>query len=337
MSKPGLIIGLGNVGQQVLTWLKRDLLLSNDGAMPKNVRLLEIDTCTHLEADISPEPSNSNEEGSQKVDNVMLEKGEYIYIGGNAHSWVEKITGQQDTFAEKASHWFYAIGLLSVQELLAQAKCAGQFRQLGRLAIFYDVRRKAHIRLALQTAIESISSTVSKEHSLEILVVGSLASGTGSGILTDVACILRRLAQQLNVQHILRGLFTLPGIFTTPPDAEMKARSFAALRGLNRFMMPDTDFPMPEIGYIPTNLNSHARPTQQLFDFCYLVDSKTKERPTVQDEHDVFETLAQVLSVILNEEADIAYSQAGIIDIAENITLRCVIAKDSEAIEDTLL
>ena len=50
MPRPTVVVGLGGTGQWVLTWLKRDLMLANNGEMPGNVQLLEIDTATKLEA-----------------------------------------------------------------------------------------------------------------------------------------------------------------------------------------------------------------------------------------------------------------------------------------------
>jgi len=342
MPRPGLIVGLGGTGQQVLTWLKRDLLLSNNGTMPRNVRLLEIDTCTHLEAVASRVTVSGKKEEAAEVGSVMLEKSEFMCIGGDAHPLAEQIREQQERGVEQTYRWFDKrwLSMLGPRSFILD-EGAGRLRQFGRLAIFRDLKgeeAESHIWSALRTAIEGVRSMVDEQRSMEIIVVGSFAGGTGSGLFIDTALILRLLAQQLNVHHILRGMFALPGVFTTVPDAEMKARSFAAWRELNRFMVVDPDFLMPEIRYFPTNPDFDAGPTQQLFDFCYLVDGQPKERPTAQEtEHDVFQALAKVLGAILDDEVDTAYTQTDVIDMAEYIILRHIVAKDSEAVEDTHL
>lgn len=315
MPRPGLIVGLGGTGQWVLTWLKRDLLLSNNGVMPKNVRLLEIDTCKLLEAGASRVTANGKKEEAAEVGGVMLGKDEFVYIGGDAHPLAEQIKEQQDKGKEQVARWFHAgrwLGTQSPRTFILD-EGAGRLRQFGRLAIFKDMKGEetgSHIWSALRTAIEGVRSAVDEQRSLEIILVGSFAGGTGSGLFIDAALILRLLAQQLNVHHILRGMFALPSVFTTAPDAEMKARSFAAWRELNRFMVVNPDFPMPEIRYVPTNPNFRIQPNKRLFDACYLVDGKRNGLPIAQEaKYGVFPMLAESLSAILDEQAGTAYTQ----------------------------
>lgn len=315
MPRPGLIVGLGGTGQWVLTWLKRDLLLSNNGVMPKNVRLLEIDTCTQLEAKASRINAKGRKEEAVEVGGVMLDRSEYVYIGGDAHEMAQQIKARQEQGKELTCQWFHAPKWLSTQSprTFVLDEGAGSLRQFGRLAIFRDMQGEeagSHIWSALRTSIEGVRSAVTEQRSLEIIVVGSFAGGTGSGIFIDAALILRLLARQLGVPHILRGMFALPNVFTTAPDAEMKARSFAAWRELNRFMVVSEDFPMSEIRYVPTNPNFRIRPTQRLFDACYLVDGKRKGQPIAQEaKYGVFPMLAEFLSAILDEQAGTAYTQ----------------------------
>lgn len=315
MTRPGLIVGLGGTGQWVLTWLKRDLLLSNNGVMPHNVRLLEIDTCTRLEAGASRISASGKKEEAAEVGGVMLDKSEYVYIGGDAHEFAKQIKERQNKGQEQVCPWFHASQWLSTQSprTFILDEGAGRLRQFGRLAIFKDMQGEetgSQIWTALRTAIESVRSSITEQRSLEIIVVGSFAGGTGSGLFIDVALILRLLAQQLGAHHILRGVFALPSVFTTAPDAEMKARSFSAWRELNRFMVVDPDFPMPEIKYAPNNPNFRIQPNQRLFDACYLVDGKRKGQPIAQEaKYGVFPMLAETLSSILDEQAGTAYTQ----------------------------
>lgn len=315
MARPGIVIGLGGTGQWVLTWLKRDLLLSNNGEMPKNVRLLAIDTCTRLEAGASRITAAGQKDEAIVVGGVALERPEYVYIGGDARALAQQIVVSQAHGQDVVYPWFHAAEWLNTQSpgMFVLDEGAGRLRQFGRLAIFKDLQGEeagSHIWSALWTAIEGVRSTTTMQWPLEIIIVGSFAGGTGSGLFIDTALILRLLARKLNVHHILRGMFALPSVFTTTPDAVMKARSFAAWRELNRFMVASEEFPLPEIRYASTNSNFRIQPTQRLFDACYLVDGKRRGQPIAQEaKYGVFPMLAESLSAILDGEAGNAYTQ----------------------------
>ena len=328
MPRPGLIVGLGGTGQWVLTWLKRDLLLSNGGKMPDNVKLLEIDTCTQLEASASRVTAKGDKEEAAEVGGVTLDKSEYLYIGGSAYEFAKQIKERQDQGVEEVCPWFQASKWLSTQSprTFVLDEGAGRLRQFGRLAIFRDLQGEetgSKIWRALRTAIQGVRTAVTEERSLEIIVVGSFAGGTGSGLFIDVALILRLLAHQLGVPHILRGMFALPGVFTSAPDEEMKARSFAAWRELNRFMVVDPDFPMPEIKYAPRNPKFRIQPDKRLFDACYLVDGKRKGQSIAQEaKYGVFPMLAETLSAILDEKAGTAYTEWVTVNLAPEYAKR---------------
>ncbi|MBU0494044.1 MAG: hypothetical protein KKB13_19515 [Chloroflexi bacterium] len=78
MPQPGLVVGLGGTGQWVLTWLKRDLLLSNKGHMPQNVRLLAIDTSAKIEAGPTRMVADEHGEETAAVGSVVLDDGEFV-------------------------------------------------------------------------------------------------------------------------------------------------------------------------------------------------------------------------------------------------------------------
>jgi hypothetical protein len=190
---------------------------------------------------------------------------------------------------------------------------AGRLRQFGRMAVYKDILGQeagSLIWTALRNAIQGVRAATSEQRRLEIVVVGSFAGGTGSGMFIDIALILRMLAQQLGVHHVLRGFFALPSVFTTAPGKQMKARSFAAWRELNRFMVVNPDFPMPMITYVEDNPTFRIQPDQRLFDACYLVDGKSGGQPIAEEaKYGVFPMLAETVSAILDKEAGAAYTE----------------------------
>jgi len=317
MPRPAVIVGLGGTGQWVLTWLKRDLLLSNNGVMPDNVKLLEIDTATKLEAgakNLAYEEkrlATGQKEEEASVGGVTLGPGEFVYVGGEARPLAEDIKNKK----YPQMGWFRAERWLNDLPPTAFTldDGAGRLRQFGRLAVFKDILgQETHSKIwrALRTAIEAVRTATDEERKLEVIVVGSFAGGTGSGLFIDIALILRMLAQQLGVHHVLRGFFALPSAFTSAPDSEMKARSFAAWRELNRFMVVNANFPMPKIQYVLDNESFQIRPDQRLFDACYLVDGRRDNKPIAAEaKYGVFPVIAESISAMLDEKAGTAYTQ----------------------------
>lgn len=312
MSRPGLIVGLGGTGQWVLTWLKRDLLLSNNGKMPDNVRLLSIDTATRLEAGTERVSASGTKEEGAEVGDVALEGGEFIYIGGDARPLAVEVSQRE---WPQIGQWFQAQKWLATQApaTFVLDDGAGRIRQFGRLAVYKDIigqEAGSEVWRSFRAALESVRATISYDRKLEVFVVGSFAGGTGSGMFLDVALILRMLAQEAGIHHVLRGFFALPSVFTNAPDADMQARTFAAWRELNRFMVVNPDFPMPLIEYVQNNPSFRIRPDQRIFDACYLVDGKRKGQPLAEEaKYGVFPMMAEVISAILDEKAGTAYTQ----------------------------
>jgi len=312
MSRPGLIVGLGGTGQWVLTWLKRDLLLSNNGRMPSNIRLLSIDTATQLEAGAERVNASGAKEEGAEVGGVTLGKGEFIYIGGDARPLAVEVSEREWPQIRK---WFQADRWLATQApaTFVLDDGAGRIRQFGRLAVFKDIigqETGSEVWRAFRSALETVRATTSHDRRLEVMVVGSFAGGTGSGMFLDVALILRILAQEAGIHHVLRGFFALPSVFTNAPDADMQARTFAAWRELNRFMVVNPDFPMPLVEYVENNPSFRIRPDQRIFDACYLVDGKRKGKPLSEEaKYGVFPMMSEVISSILDEKAGTAYTQ----------------------------
>ncbi|MCL4266932.1 MAG: hypothetical protein KJ069_27380 [Anaerolineae bacterium] len=312
MSRPALVVGLGGTGQWVLTWLKRDLMLSNNGELPKNVKLLSIDTASQLEAGTKRVNATGKEEEGVEVGGVTLDAGEFIYIGGDSKPEAERVKRGE---LKPIGKWYNAQKWLDTQSPAAFIldDGAGRLRQFGRMAVFKDLLGRetgSRIWRAFRSALESVRTSTTEQRRLEIIVVGSFAGGTGSGMFLDVAQILRLMAQQRNIHHVLRGYFALPSVFTNSPDEDMRARTFAAWRELNRFMVVDSDFQMPTMEYVENESQFRIEPTQRIFDACYLVDGRRGGKPLSEEaKFGVFPMMSEVISAILDEEAGKAYTE----------------------------
>lgn len=321
MTRPALIVGLGGTGQWVLTWLKRDLMLANNGKVPDNIRLLSIDTATMLEAGQTRVTADQREEESAEVGGVTLDSAEFVYIGGDSRPLAQEVLKEKHPHLRR---WYRAKFWLDTQPpaVFVLDNGAGRIRQFGRMAIFKDIMGGDGGRRLWDTfryALQSVGQKTDEQVRLEIIVVGSFAGGTGSGMFLDTALILRKLAKEVSPHHVLRGFFALPGVFTSNPSRDMKARTFAAWRELNRFMVIDSDFPMAAITYSERDKKKYGvEPEDRIFDACYLVEGRRGEAPlAAEPRFGVFPMISEVISAILDEKAGQVYSDWVYTNLAE--------------------
>jgi len=272
MTRPALVIGLGGTGQWVLTYLKKDLLESNNGQMPDNVRLLAFDTMPQAGAELAA-ASGRRGEKEVRVGSIKLETDvEFVHLGGDVYELARVVdSGRLPHIGSwyRADHWLPHLP----RAAFVLSTGAGQLRQFGRIALFKDLssRIESEVWRRLDVSIGQLATKLVGEQRLEIIIVGSFAGGTGSGMFIDIALLARHRAK--NVPHLIRGYFVLPRAFDPDADDDMLARSFAAWRELNRFMVVSKDFSLPTLVY-----NSRDRALQlrdirtKVFDACYLVD-----------------------------------------------------------------
>ena len=150
---------------------------------------------------------------------------------------------------------------------------SGQLRQFGRLALWRDlINGKSSVVLR---GVLSALDTIAQHHRgqrLRVIFVASLAGGTGSSILIDMALLARTILK--TTPHTLTGFFALPRAFDTDADSDMLARAFATWRELNRFMTATRDFPClsPEYGFEPIGQQWPMQIDYKVLDVCYLGD-----------------------------------------------------------------
>lgn len=240
MYRPALVIGLGGTGVLALRHLKASLKSSQDGQLPPQVRLVALDT-------VKEEKDAALTSGETQIAALRtdLEPGEYYWIGGDVYEFVRQVDrGDQPHI----SSWFQAKSYLEVlpRASFTLERGAGQLRQFGRLAIFKDVSAPANssIRSLLNRAINDIRRTGHFE-TIDVFLVASVAGGTGAGMFTDIAYLVRQIAKEEHSLAIrLRGFLVLPEAFSAIPGGikdSMRARAFACMRENKRFMV-DFDY-----------------------------------------------------------------------------------------------
>lgn len=287
-----LMLGVGGTGIRALLYIKKQLLYNSPtNTLPDNVKLLGIDT----EAKVTPVGGIND-----SIDDTVLRGGinfagqtnlavpqEYVHLGESAaviKPWVREIRD------EKSKHfkWFDADYFLAnnPDTLLNLVDGAGAFRQLGRLALFYGLStgEGSVIYSQLHRKITDLVN-LSPEKSIKVVVIGSIAGGTGAAMFVDLAHLAKKMAAERNGNAEVFSLLVLPEAFQWTPNVKvtdgMKAHGFSALRELKRFLTlfgADLGY---EMNYTCHPLGSHkvlaARSMGALFTMVYLFGERGRK------------------------------------------------------------
>jgi len=287
---PAFVIGLGGTGQWVLTYLKRNLLLSNNGKLPPDVHLLAIDTYAETG------PSSSVRFYSQNK--VELKPGaECFLIDRNFKKYFDKLPN----IGQVSAHYPALELSKTIQsQFINLDRGAGASRVLGRLALLSELSsgpRSALFQL-LQKRIDLLNRQADSKASLEILLVSSLHGGTGAGIYADLAALLHHLVRERNRQLTCRALLVLPDAMQG--RKEDQARAFATWRELDRWMTLSENRPI--LFSLSPGGELQFQQDRPLFDECYLFGQPISSQQT-PPQYDTFPMLADFLTVLLDREA----------------------------------
>lgn len=316
MTRPAIVIGLGGTGQWVLTFLKKDLLEIGGGRMPQGVKLLCFDTTSKATAETG-KASKKEDEKAVRAGSVELTKDiEFIPIGENVGQLASQIAQGDHPHMQ----WFPAGSFLGKLPPAAfnTKEGSGQIRQMGRISLFRDLAaaRNSQILSRLRAAMQSLQQDVSRNMQLEVIIVSSLAGGTGAGMLVDMALLVREQARFLvSENYVVRGFFLLPRAFTTGgvgQDRDMLARSFAAWRELDRFMIVSERFGLRQINYHEREQDLRIKIGKRAYDVSYLVDPARQgvnSLDNVAPEEGVYPAMAHCISAFLDEIAGARYTE----------------------------
>lgn len=192
---------------------------------------------------------------------------------------------KKDTHARDT--WFPVNAILNGKNL---TEGAGQVRAISRLA-FETVIRAGKIE-PLHEAIQSLYKVEKDkaDQALRVVVVSSLAGGTGSGLILPVAMYVRNyLATHFRQSaNITRGFFILPEVFYEVITGQternnLKANAYATLRELDAFLMKG-DATLPEryassvrMQFPCVASDGYEEYDVRPYDFCFLFDAQNAD------------------------------------------------------------
>lgn len=327
MTRPAVVIGLGGTGQWILTYLKKDLLELNNGKMPKNVRLLAFDTVSQAEASAvavgQPYVGNQAEyeKTAKRIGSVELDPDlELVHIGGDCRPLADQIESGKyphlDWFDVK--YWKNEAGLSRDNWILDRG--AGRFRPFGLLAVYKDLLGGPVRSEILKRLPAAINEVVGADSSFEIILVSSVAGGTGSAMLVPFGVLAQKLCGNYSVKT--RAVVVLPSAFSPGrPNAELELRGGAALRELARAMIYGYKGYKSKVTFVPNDRLLGNVEYERPFDGVYFIDGIRNGNPINDDpKYSVFPAAAGWIRQILDEQSGawftnyIATNRAGATD-----------------------
>lgn len=187
---------------------------------------------------------------------------------------------------------------------------AGQVRPCGRLAFFHhytklreELGRKIERVLSAdaQTKMRSIFRDYdTNPNDLEIVLVTSIAGGTGSGSFIDMGFLCRELVPN-DVNAVNTAYLVLPSVFDGKVGARqtIRANGFAAIKELEYYMQPHFDAQGTGEGHFTQHTFKWDGRTHEVeappFSTVYLLDNRNFAGVHIEDFTDVFQMIAEFL------------------------------------------
>ncbi|HEY6141046.1 MAG TPA: tubulin-like doman-containing protein [Thermoanaerobaculia bacterium] len=232
---PTLMIGLGGTGKEVLLRLRRRIV-ERYGSLSRLpfLRFMHVDTDTTVAAHEQYDLRGSDDPLYEEVRFNPIERID-LTIDGGTGKYVEHINN-----FPHIKRWFPVGGKTAALGNLGAG--AGQVRLASRLG-FFHADNFARISSRLEqckgqlrdAAILQRSSELGfnfNADSMTVVIIASLAGGTGSGTFLDMGFLLQRYFP--NADRI--GILLLPGFFTDYAGGErVRANGYAALMELNHY------------------------------------------------------------------------------------------------------
>ncbi len=262
MSAPTLLVGLGGTGSKIVARVA-DLVKGKESS---NIAFAVFDTDINELNEIqkkNPFIKTIQTSTKQTV-------GEYL---------------NKDTHARDS--WFPVNAILNGKTL---TEGAGQVRSISRLAL--DTVIRAGKMEPLHEAIQSLYKVEEDkvEQALRVVIISSLAGGTGSGLILPVAMYIKNyLATHFRQSaNITRGFFILPEVFYEvilgqTERNNLKANAYATLRELDAFLMKgDATLPERYQGSVKMEFpraasDGYEEYSIRPYDFCFLFDAQNAD------------------------------------------------------------
>ncbi|MBD3306427.1 hypothetical protein GF348_08620, partial [candidate division KSB3 bacterium] len=304
---PTLVIGAGGTGRHVLTQIKKNLRDAGAGRKEDQVRLLLLDTSDY--------ELMAGERVPVHFAGVELDsETEVVEFGEHLGPVVRAMRTQAETEPE-LQDWFpagiYARTLSG--DALDLSKGTQGRRPPVRAALVRDVRRdtdKTDAASKLWNLLGESVTDVIDGGRVRIVLIGSLAGGTGSAVIADLAYLARRAASEVAKAEgtALRAYLVTDAAFARVATQSniLAANTFAALRELERFQLAHgRPFRMTYDRTATGDPVLNGLVDSRLLDEIYLFDGHRADRPLGNELPwmGVFASIADVVTLWLDKKS----------------------------------
>jgi len=288
---PTLIIGLGGTGKEVLLRLRRKIV-EGYGSLERLpfLRFMHVDTDKNQTAAEQYDLRSADDPLYSEIKFTNTERIDLTVAGG---------TGKYVTHLANfpnIQRWFPAGSKISQLGDLHEG--AGQVRTASRLG-FFDASNHQKITGRLEQCRRELSDAAIlaeadragfsfNAKNTRVVIVSSLAGGTGSGTFLDMGFLVRRYFP--DAERI--GILLLPGFFSGYAGAErVRANGYAALMELNHYTFGHTFM-------ADWNLHQAERMGPPPFSSTYLIDGRNEAGLSIGSggkEYDAYRMVAETL------------------------------------------
>jgi hypothetical protein len=308
-TRPAIVIGVGGTGSWVLSWLKKDLVETYENLDNIPVKLLLLDTAELL-AEVGHAGNQARDVArGQYSKYLILDDDEFIQLPtDNNAATTNKIRASVLNNQIDYLDWLSG-GPRFPLPAWDLTDGAGQFRQLGRMALLKGLYLNQHndpVYSRLQLMVNELTNKAGAgDPSIDVHITGSFIGGSGSGLFLDVAWLLRKIIPA-HVKVFISGFFVLPGALNANPTHPQRAKAFSAWRELNRMMTIERNVSEFRLQWGP-NASAIYNVESPAYDHVYLIDSMP---PGGRDATEsVFPVIADAISFLMDTGSGNEYIQ----------------------------
>ena len=300
--RPTLFIGVGGTGMEVLMRVRRRILnhlWGSEGARSRVESLSDFPVAQFIQFDL--DAGAVIDSGRAQADDLQYESVKFTEEDKVVGSFDLDKYSRDDDALEKypnVKEWL-PLTPKKIRELkIDPDKGAGQIRAISRL-YFFD--QYAKVRDKIRLKLKNLKSGLSHERQLKqlglnmessrfrIVVVASVAGGTGSGAFLDVGLIARWLAKTEVGSADVELMLFLPTGYSGANKDRTEANGYAALMELESAMLGNE-------GYVG-RWDAYDQPTlpREPYSEVYLIDSGNLAQQHTKDINDVYHMAADAL------------------------------------------
>lgn len=300
--RPTLFIGVGGTGMEVLMRVRRRILNTlwgGSGARTRVESLADFPVAQFIQFDL--DSGAVIDSGRAQAEDLQFDLVKFSDEDKIVESFDMDKYSRDDDALEKYPHIKEWLSLTpkKIRELgIDPAKGAGQIRAISRL-YFFD--KYAKVRDKIRLKLKTLKAGLSHERQLNqlglkmesskfrIVVIGSVAGGTGSGAFLDMGLLARWLAKtEVGAADVELMLF-LPTGYSGANKDRTEANGYAALMELESAMMGNK-------GYVG-RWDAYDQPElpREPYGEVYLIDSGNLAQQHTKDVKDVYHMVADAL------------------------------------------